>query len=206
MYNPAIFASSSDAQIEEIIAAHPFATLITAQGTESVVSHLPLVLEKRSSGWVLIGHVARANPHWKILEGYETLAIFHGPQAYITPLFYQQCDVPTWNYVVAHLKGVPRLLTTEADTIRALEVLSLKMEGKDGWEFSIPEDLARPGVLMKSIIAFEIPVTTMSAKLKLSQNRSPADFAGVLRGLSQRQDEQSKEVFHWMQRLPKRKE
>ncbi len=168
------------------------------------MSHVPLVLEKRESGFVLTGHLARANPHWKVLEGREALAIFHGPQAYITPLWYERCDVPTWNYVVAHLSGKPILLESEKGTVDALRVLTKQTEGEEGWAFEIPPDLASPGMLMKSIVGFEISVSTMSAKLKLSQNRSAADFEGVMQGLSARKDEQSRLVFHWMRRLAKR--
>lgn len=204
MYNPSRYASESSEQIDEIVRDFPLATMITVVSGEPHVSHVPLILEKRGEKRVLVGHLARANPHWKALSGNETLAIFHGPQAYITPLWYEQCDVPTWNYVVAHLSGVPQLLDSEEGTVQALRKLTDRTEGKGGWEFEIPADLAAPGVLMKSIIGFEIPVSTMSAKLKLSQNKSSTDFHGVLRGLeTQRTDEQSKRVLEWMSRFVK---
>lgn len=194
MYNPARFTGTEE-QIKEIVTQFPFATLIT--GAE--VSHVPLVLENRAGEWFLVGHLARANAHWKALESADSLAIFHGPDSYISPLWYEEHDVPTWNYVVAHLKGRARLLENEPDTISALKMLSAKMN--DGWQFAIPEDLAQPGALMKSIIGFEIPVSNKSAKLKLSQNRSSSDFQGVLRGLATRKDEKSGAILRWMQRL-----
>jgi transcriptional regulator len=203
MYNPVRFQGSEE-QIEEIVASHPLATLVTVSEGELFTSHLPLVLEKREGEWFLIGHLARANPHGRVLERGNTLAIFHGPQTYITPLWYQECDVPTWNYVVAQLEGKARLLEAEADTTRALRVLSERMERKDGWKFEIPQDLAEPGVLMKSIVGFEIRVDSKSAKLKLSQNKQPLDFDGVLRGLkAERSDEQSQRVAQWMERVAK---
>lgn len=204
MYNPSRY-QGSEAHIEEIVGLFPLATLVTGSpGGELQISHVPLVLEKRAENWILIGHLARANGHWKCLEGAESTAVFHGPQTYITPLWYEQCDVPTWNYVSAHLAGRVRLLESEEDTVRALQALTAKTEGKEGWRFAIPEDLAQPGVLMKSIIGFELRVERREAKLKLSQNKSSTDFDGVLQGLSTRKDEQSQQVRSWMQRYANR--
>ncbi|MGZ3659227.1 MAG: FMN-binding negative transcriptional regulator [Bdellovibrionota bacterium] len=204
MYLPKRFESPSDLEIEEVVRAHPFATLITPRGVEAKISHVPLVLEKRGSEWVLIGHFARANDHWKFLEGVDATAIFHGPHSYVTPLWYEHCDVPTWNYVVAHLRGRPRLLEREEDTVGALKALSAQMEGEAGWKFEIPSDLAAPNALMKSIVGFEIPVSARAGKFKLSQNKSSTDIAGTMAGLATRKDDHSRAVLGWMRRLTKR--
>jgi len=193
MYLPSRFAAA-DEQLEEIVRAHPFATLITG----AYVSHVPLVLEKRGEAWFLLGHFARANAHWRALESGPTVAVFHGPHAYVTPRWYGEADVPTWNYVVAQLRGCARLLEREADTVRALRALGDHVDPT--WYFEIPSDLASPGVLMRSIVGFEIPVETREGKLKLSQNRSSSDQLGVLRGLATRKDEGSRGVLSWMRR------
>ena len=207
MYNPSRYQAPSDEVIEEIVSQFPFATLLTPHAGGFDVSHVPLVLEKRKmeegESWVLIGHLARANPHWKALGAAVSTAVFHGPHAYVTPLWYEHCDVPTWNYVVAHLAGRVRLLETEEGTVQALQALSAKTEGKHGWKFEIPGDLAAPGVLLKSIIGFELIVERREAKLKLSQNKSSRDFDGVLQGLATRKDEPSHLVREWMQRHSK---
>ncbi len=204
MYNPSRF-QGTDSDVEEIVGAHSFATLISVdeQGGH-LISHLPLLLEKRGEDWILLGHMARANAHWKSLEGGESTAVFHGPHSYITPLWYEQCDVPTWNYVVAHLSGTATLIESEERTVEILLALSRKTEGPQGWKFEIPPDLAAPGVLLKSIVAFEMKVKSRAAKLKLSQNKSSTDFQGVMQGLSGREDYQSRAVWGWMQRLAKR--
>lgn len=202
MYNPARYRGSDDA-IEEIVASFPFATLLTHTPDGIEISQVPLVLEKREGEWLLLGHLARANPHWKSLESGTATAIFHGPHAYITPLWYEHCDVPTWNYVTAHLSGPVKLLESEEGTLQTLKALSSKTEGPDGWKFEIPEDLAAPGVLLKSIVGFELKVERREAKLKLSQNKSARDFDGVLQGLATRKDEQSQAVASWMKRRSK---
>jgi transcriptional regulator len=201
MYVPARYSAPEDALIAELVRNHPFATLITPVDGEMKISHVPLLLEERSGAWVLIGHLARANDHWKALGQGITTAIFHGPHAYITPTWYERCDVPTWNYVVAHLSGPVRLLEQERDSVAALELLSARMEGKAGWQFEIPADLSKPGVLMKSIIGFEVEVQARVGKFKLSQNKSSTDFDRVMAGLDGRADPQSRGVLAWMQRF-----
>lgn len=204
MYIPSPFTSPSDQEIEELVRDYPFATLITPHETEAEASHVPLLLETRDEGWVLTGHLARANAHWRFLEGGESLAIFHGPQAYVSPLWYECAGVPTWNYVVAHLRGRASLLSGEEDTLHVLRQVSARLEGEKGWRFQVPDDLAKPGLLSKHIVAFEIRVSSKAGKFKLSQNRSSADHEGVMAGLATRKDEQSLGVLRWMQRLAKR--
>ncbi len=197
MYNR--FPPPADEVLEELVHARPLATVITG----SHISHLPLVLDKRGADWVLVGHLSRANPHWKALPVGVTTAVFHGPEAYITPLWYKEHDVPTWNYVVAHLSGTARLLESEPEIVAALRILSDRMEGKDGWQFSIPADL-QGGRLAKAIVGFEIPVSVRTGNVKLGQNRNAADLAGVLEGLQSRRDEQSQQVREWMIRFAKK--
>lgn len=194
MYNPDKFQAKQPQWADKIIHDFPFATVITGEE----VSHLPLLLEKRAEGLVLIGHMARANPHSKKIEQGKSLAIFHGPHSYITPNWYVDYDVPTWNYITVHAYGPVRLLNNEPDTIGALKKLSDKMEGPDGWKFGIPSDLAAPGILQKAILAFELKIEKIDAKFKLSQNRSHDDQAGVVCGLEKRGDEQSLAVRNWM--------
>jgi transcriptional regulator len=74
----------------------PFATLISVRNGDSVISHLPLTPIKADGKTILIGHLARANDHWKILSQQSSTAIFHGPHTYITPKWYKDDDIPTW--------------------------------------------------------------------------------------------------------------
>lgn len=190
LYNPSHFRAES---WREIAQQFPLATLITGD----TISHLPLLLEERGGESFFIGHLARANPQSKILDGADCTLIFHGPNAYISPLWYQECDVPTWNYVVVHARGKARALPEEA-TVEALRRLSDHMEGKNGWEFHIPEDLTDS--LHQAILGFEIQVQQVEAKCKLSQNRSEADRKGVIEGLKKRGDARSQEVAAWMEK------
>lgn len=190
LYNPLHFRAEN---WREVIAQFPLATLITGD----LISHLPLLLEERGGEAYLIGHLARANPQSKILDGAGCTLIFHGPSAYISPLWYEECDVPTWNYVVVHAAGKARALPEEA-AVEALRRLSDHMEGKDGWEFQIPEDLTNS--LHRAIMGFEIQLKQVEAKCKLSQNRSELDRKGVRAGLRKKGDARSQEVADWMER------
>ncbi|MGZ3749415.1 MAG: FMN-binding negative transcriptional regulator, partial [Pseudobdellovibrionaceae bacterium] len=160
------------------------------------VSHVPLIAERTDEGLVLLGHLARANPHWKVLVGKPAYIIFNGPNSYITPKWYVENDVPTWNYAVMHIEGVCSLIQDAAGIQSCLKKMTVAVESgaASPWEFWIPEDLAGEGALEKAIVGFAVKVTSIKAKFKLSQNRSEADREGVVSGLRARTDEMSHEV------------
>src|SRR5687768_7934067 len=179
--------------------AHPLATVISvAQDGSPFVSHLPLVVEAEGDGVVCIGHLSRANPHWRLLGGRAATAIFHGPDAYITPAWYVHNAVPTWNYAVVHVRGTVTLIEDRAGIVRCLEALTATVEkGPDAWQFWIPENLR--DTLESAIVGFKLSVETVQSKFKLSQNRSEADRAGVFRGLAGRDDAASQSLRALMQ-------
>jgi transcriptional regulator len=190
LYNPSHFRAEN---WREVVSRFPLATLIVGD----TISHLPLLLEERGDKTFLVGHLARANPQSKILDGADCAIVFHGPNAYISPLWYEECDVPTWNYVVVHMHGRAKA-SGEESTEAALRKFSDLMEGKNGWEFQIPVDLTHS--LHRAILGFEIEVRQVEAKFKLSQNRSERDRKGVKEGLRQRGDARSQEVADWMEK------
>src|SRR5215813_10277190 len=112
MYTPALFVEERLDVLHDLIRRHPFATMISAKDGDVYASHLPMVLDTASN--VLRGHMARANQHWETLDGTEALAIFHGPQHYISPSWYPSKQehgnvVPTWNYIAVHVTGRMRV-------------------------------------------------------------------------------------------------
>lgn len=187
MYTPPKFRPENPAATLDLMRSYPLATLISIVGSQPMVSHLPLVIEQENGASVAYGHLARANPHASLLGGREVYAIFHGPNAYITPQWYEENDVPTWNYAVVHLKGKCQLLERFSEIESCLRKLSLAMEGKTGWEFWLPEDLSDPKVVEKSIVGFRVEITELTTKFKLSQNRSAEDRKRVILGLKERE-------------------
>ena len=166
--------------------ANAFATLVTAGTGGLDVSHVPLHLVLAPDGAVkLLGHVARANAHWKSLEaGRETLAIFNGPHAYVSPGWYvNHPSVPTWNYATVHARGTAKLMDDE-EVKRLIDTLSAHYEGgrEKPWRM---RDLATDYVdmMVRAIVGFTIEVTSLEGKFKLSQNRKADDIPRVIAAL-----------------------
>lgn len=204
VYLPRHFKSTDRDQSLALMQAHPLATVISVdQDGNPFVSHLPLVIERHSQPdgdrLVCIGHLSRANVHWRLLGGRNATAIFHGPEAYITPRWYEQNSVPTWNYAVVHVRGMVTMIEDRAGIVRCLEALTAAVEkGPDAWQFWIPEELRN--TLESAIVGFHLSVETIQSKFKLSQNRSEADRASVIRGLAGRDDAASQRLRALMQR------
>lgn len=186
VYVPSHFRESDDGDLFAFMGAHNFATLVTQTADDFFVSHLPLLLRRSTDGFVLAGHVARANPHWRFMDGERvSLAIFHGPHAYISPRWYESNNlVPTWNYAVVHARGALRIRDDEAFAAEVVSELTRQHEafGAAPWRADElrREDFAK---LIRAIVAFEMPILALEGKFKLSQNRDEADFAGAIAGL-----------------------
>ncbi len=125
MYIPASFSVDDTETLAAFVEADPFATLIST-GEVPEVTHLPLLLDAKAGE--LLGHVAKANPHARRLDGARTLASFHGPHAYVSPSWYgTSVAVPTWNYAVVHVSGTSELVS-EAETKDVLDRMVEKFE------------------------------------------------------------------------------
>lgn len=171
----------------------PFATVVSVENGEPYISHLPLTVRRTGDQFELIGHVARANPQAKIfLKNNSVTAVFHGPHAYITPNWYAEDDVPTWNYSVVHARGRLELVESHEGILDCLRELSAHAEKHwpSGWNFFVPDDLKEPQ-LTKHIVGFKIFVEEIQHKNKMGQNRSQADLEGVVSGLATREDDGS---------------
>jgi transcriptional regulator len=186
MYRPQYFDEQDPQRIHRLIEENDFATVIsmTARGVE--ISHLPLLLDaNRRPHGVLLGHMARQNKHWKVMEETgEALAIFHGPHGYISPSWYTPGSaVPTWNYAVVHCYGTVRTIHDPVwlRTLVAALVERHESTRSPRWVMALPEDFERK--MLAAIVGFELEITRVEAKFKLSQNRSLADRAGVVRAL-----------------------
>ncbi len=194
MYLPRHFDESRMALLHELIVAHPLATLVTltSHGLEANPIPLHLRLEGGAFG-TLVGHVARANPMWTQFDpSTEALAVFNGPQAYITPSWYatkRQTGkvVPTWNYVIVQARG-PLRIRDDADWVRELlHELTAHHEAARPAPWSVddaPRDYTE--ALMRAVVGIEIPITRLTGKWKVSQNQPAANRAGVAAGLDER--------------------
>ncbi len=200
MYAPPHFAAErSEALV--LAARHGFGTLVTPDEGTLHVSHLPMLLSETADGPVLRGHVARANPHWRAFDGErESLAVFAGPHAYVSPAWYADpAAPPTWNYAVAHLHGPARVLDAEgAEAVVADLVDKHESEVGSPWSRELPEPLRRS--LMRAIVAFELPVVRVEGKFKFSQNRPEGDPERVAAALQESPDAGSRALGELMAR------
>lgn len=202
MYVPGHFAAADLAFCHRVIREYPFAPIATPDPAgELIVSHLPFVLDPdRGPMGTLVGHVARASPHAEaIAAGTTSIVVFTGPHAYVSPTWYETHPaVPTWNYCAVHISGIARVLdepTTRAYLIR----LARHFEGPatTAWRFEAqPEEFQAK--MMRGIVAFDLEISQLQGKAKLSQNRPQADVARVIAALEASSAPADAEVARWM--------
>jgi len=190
MYNPAHFQLNDPEALHALMAQYPLATLVTTSAHRLNVTHLPL-LHDRAHG-VLRGHMAKPNPQWSDLSSdARALAIFTGPQHYISPNWYPSKSehgkaVPTWNYVVVHAEGLLRIVHDPHWLRQNVSELTAAQEAAfpNPWKV----DDAPSGFIdsmLNAIVGVEITIETLEGKCKASQNRPEADRIGVIAGLRQ---------------------
>ena len=183
MYVPRAFREDDVARLHGFIRAWSFGLLVTDVDGVPTATHLPFVLDAEGAAHGrLIGHVARANPHWQAFDGTrQALAVFGGPHAYVSPTWYATSPaVPTWNYAAIHAYGRPRVLEGADATRDAVERLVRQHDA--AWHLNDQPAEFVAGML-RGIVAFELPIDRLEGKLKLSQNRPAADRPGIVRAL-----------------------
>jgi transcriptional regulator len=177
MYIPPSFAEADVGRLHDFIDANSFATLVTVIDGVPFASHLPMLLDRDRGA--LLGHVAKANPHWRSLGEGESLAIFSGPHGFVSADWYTTSPaVPTWNFTAVHVRGRARAVTDEASLSDLVDRLSRKYETDPRWLRELPDDYRRG--LLKGIVGIEVPLGRVEGKFKLSQNRSRADREAVI--------------------------
>jgi transcriptional regulator len=204
MYIPRLYRELDPATVEQFIRSNDFAVLVSHDGERPIATHLVLDLQHRADDTlVLNGHMARANPQWHSLTpGKEVLAIFSGPDAYISPRWYNHVNVPTWNYMAVHVYGQARIITEHDELYQLLKNLVDKYEAGSGATppyrlETLPQDFVEQQ--MKAIVGFQIDVARIEASFKLSQNRDEQSYDSVVGELHRRTDEQSLAVAEAME-------
>jgi len=198
MYVPSHFAAEDANALIARLARRWAGILVSVDADGApIATHLPILWD--ASSRIATGHIARANPHWKLGAG-RALLVLAGPEAYVSPSWYPSKaehgkTVPTWNYEAAHLSGRIEWFDDPARLEAVVRDLSTFHEqGRaEPWQLS---DAPRPYIdaLLRGIVGVALHVERIDAKRKLSQNKSEADFHGVAAGLAASEDAMAQEV------------
>ncbi len=204
MYIPKAF-EGDETTGREIMRDHGWALLMTSDETGApIATHMALIWrDDGTPHGSLIGHMARANAHWKLFERPgDSLALFWGPHAYVSPTWYSPgAKVPTWNYVTVHAYGRPQILVETPMVLRVLSELAKTYEAGAGeWNLGgLPPGNAEAQT--KNIVAFRIPLSRVETKIKLSQNRELEDRQRVIARLEASDGQDAKATARWMKRV-----
>ena len=192
MYTPPAFRDEDRTSLLATIRAARLATFITATAEGPLATPLPLFIdENEGEHGVLYGHLARANPQWRAPAVGNGLALFAGPDAYVTPSWYalkQETGKvgPTWNYVTVHASGPVEFFDDPARLLDVVTRLTNLHEGERAAPWAVSDAPAEfIQAQLRGIVGLRMPIAALEGKRKLSQNRSPTDRAGVAAGLAE---------------------
>ena len=206
MYIPTHFLVEDRQTIVAFMQQFDFAAVVSHSATAGLVaSHVPVLIREAGAELHIVGHVARGNSHWRLMESQaESMVIFQGPHAYVSPTWYAASPaastaVPTWNYAVVHAYGAARVREDAAFIAGVVGDLTRRYESQreHGWSTeAVPEESYRK--MLNAIVGFEISVSRCEAKFKLSQNRSVEDRAGAIAGLERESSPAALELVKFM--------
>lgn len=162
--------------IIEVAKNYPFSTLVTVKDNAPLITHIPIIYEEDGSKYgKLVAHIDKYNPQVETLtNGATVTAIFYGPDCYISPSIYTTRQLPTWNYIFAHLKGTVKLLSNKESVKETMVRMTSFLEGENP-KYVLDQDDSRMDGLVDYIIGFEIKITYCEGKFKFSQDKIKKD-------------------------------
>jgi transcriptional regulator len=189
LYIPEHFRVHDHADAVAFMHANPFAILVSSTEDGPFATHLPVFVSEAGDQLIIRGHVAKANPHWRHLEQDRScLTIFHGPHAYVSASNYTSREnVPTWNYGAVHAYGKARVFASPEDLQDVLHQLITTFEPAYAEQWGSLSETYRERML-SHIVGFEITVTKVETKFKLSQNRTKEEQSNVMASLEKAED------------------
>jgi transcriptional regulator len=200
MYIPPYYKEIDAEKLLAFMQAHSFATLISTHNNNIRATHLPFVIEKREERIFLVTHMAKANPQWQEFGDPELLVIFQGPHAYISPDNYEKKqNVPTWNYIAVHAYGKATLIEDDEGSRAVLEKMIGTYEAKFQSQWKELDQNYVAGML-KGIVSFEIEVTKLEGKFKLSQNKTRNEQQNIITSLGNSHDSLEQEISSEMKK------
>src|SRR5688572_20282762 len=207
MYIPEHFRETDLAHLDWLAAHDAFGTLVSSLAGAPFASHLPVLYAREGQKVTLTGHWARPNPQWEGIESQRVLFVFHGPHAYVSPRWYAEParNVPTWNYLTAHVYGRIRLIHDLAALEGIVDALARKYEGAASEPWTLAG--SNPGNVrsLRGVVGFELAADEVQVKAKLNQNHPAANVAGVIDALSEVATDDARELAALMRDTLKRR-
>lgn len=191
-------------QVSAFIKENSFGILVNVSAGVPLATHIPIELDEKPDGTaVLRGHVAKQNLQWEAFTSGTALAIFTAPHAYISSSWYEKEKIPTWNYIAVHVYGQLRILSEE-ELLDSLSKLMQRYEAASAKPVSI-DDISHKELHnnLKAIVGFEMNISDVQARFKLSQNRNAHDYESVITHLKDRGDEGSVKIAEEMEKRRK---
>jgi len=188
MYSPPYNHLEDRTELLAFMGANSFALMVTGTGGELHASHLPVLVEERSGKLVLVMHMAKANPQWQQFFDEDVMIVFWGPHAYVSPRWYEQKErVPTWNYAAVHAYGKVRVVDERGAKYAAQE--KLVMNHDPAWQNGF-KALSKGYLddMLSGIVNFEVEVTRIETRWKLSQNRGRREMESIAAQLDKSND------------------
>jgi transcriptional regulator len=179
MYIPKHFKVTDEKEILSFLQANSFGQLVSRHLEQLFSTHLPFLISADVK--FLKCHLARQNPQWQDIENQEVLIIIPGPHQYISPAWYKNPGVPTWNYQAINIYGRCRVFDDAGELSQLVNQLTRKHESG----FAEPWTPEYKQAMLKAIIGIEIEISDIQCKYKLSQNRPADDHQGVIDNLEQ---------------------
>ncbi len=176
-YPPKHHQENNYNNVINVIKQYPFATLITVKNNMPFITHIPLVFEREHDSTLgkLVGHIDKYNPQVATLtDGAEATAIFYGPDCYISPSVYSTKQLPTWNYIIAHVKGTITRYTDLKKVKQTMLNMTSFLEAPEH-KFKLTPDNPKMDAALPYIVGFEIAITQWEGKFKLSQDKLKTD-------------------------------
>lgn len=201
MYVPPQFQLEDKSEAIAFMRRFSFGLIITAKNGFPVATHLPVVIREENDKIVLASHYAKANSQWEEIPSGKTLVVFNEPHAYISPKYYEKkLNVPTWNYLAVHAYGNGYILKKDEDALRILESMIDNYDAayKNQWN-GLPMEYKLK--MIKGIVAFEIQVSELIGKKKLSQNKTENERNTIISAFENSESENVREIAEFMKRL-----
>ena len=198
MYIPKANEMNDTHEIVNFMKRFGFATIISVQDNIPVATHLPFTVTEKDDEIKLYSHFAKANSQWKNIEANKVLIIFSEPHAYISPNNYDQfLSVPTWNYIAVHVYGKVKIIEEQNNVLNIVETAidNYETSYKNQWN-QLPQEFKEK--MLKGIVAFEINITEIQAKKKLSQNKTKQEQERIIDTLSKSFNSNEKLIAEYM--------